>query len=504
MRWFKVLLMLLLAGIFLGGGSLRAGPYFLIDSYDEWQEAMGQHIRPLTPPEWTDYFQIWRMSGVEGQPYPDTTFTPAFLNVSRTGEPEISPPDAGLIMAWVPPQYGSYASAWVYDYGLDPDISNCTIKVTVNPRNWGPTGFINSVSFGIRDNNGKIRSWWWSCPAPIPQNVATTVTIDTSKVGIAATNPPATGFADNGCNLAIAKDFIVDENAQWIFGPLPVPPMGVQVPAAMWNYWHNLTVTPNTKPYKGNYVKYQQKPLEMANGMIYGWDEVSRYDQTIRPIMADDWICKDDRPVTDIHWWGSFKGWTQPNLPPVLPRAFHIGIWTDVPAGPNNQFSHPGQLVWENVCDSWVWNFAGYDKDPRSIEINEACFQFNQLLSQNEWFHQEPDPTGEGRIYWLSIAAIYDQTVTPQYPWGWKTRPHMFMDDAVRMFVFNPVWPVTVGTLWSQGQPVEFPAGTSWDLAFELTTNEPPAKALADLNFSGFVDLADLAIMAEQWLQAIP
>ena len=66
--------------------------------------------------------------------------------------------------------------------------------------------------------------------------------------------------------------------------------------------------------------------------------------------MADDWPCYDNRPITDIHWWGSFIGWTQPNLPPVLPKGFHIGIWTDVAQNdPNNHFgfSHPGTLIWE-------------------------------------------------------------------------------------------------------------------------------------------------------------
>ena len=156
--------------------------------------------------------------------------------------------------------------------------------------------------------------------------------------------------------------------------------------------------------------------------------------------MADDWKCEDDRPITDIHWWGSFLGWTQPHLPPVLPKAFHIGIWTDVPVGgAGNSFSHPGTLLWENLCDTAVWNFAGYDLDPRDpceAMENEACFQWAQFLSQDEWFRQEPMADGMPNIYWLSIAAVYDPCDYQKpdfYPWGWKTRPHVFQDDAVRV-----------------------------------------------------------------------
>jgi hypothetical protein len=52
-------------------------------------------------------------------------------------------------------------------------------------------------------------------------------------------------------------------------------------------------------------------------------------------------------------------------------------------------------------------------------------------------------------------------------------------------------------------QPIEYPVGVSWDLAFELTTNEsdPPS---ADLNIDGIVNLRDLSFLADQWLTAGP
>jgi hypothetical protein len=312
-----------------------------------------------------------------------------------------------------------------------------------------------------------------------------------------------------GFNIAQVQFFDVDENFNYIFGQQPAPPPGGGIPGRAWNYWTNLTVTKNTAAKKWFYIKYSQPPVVIDEGQppkINGWDEISYYGSPGQ-IMADDWPCNDNRPITDIHWWGSFVGWTQPHLPPVLPTAFHMGIWTDVPdPDPLNpqDYSHPGKLIWENTCTSWSWNFAGSDVDPRPNGLeNEACFQFTQLLDEDDWFYQKPD---ENQVYWLSIAAIYTQQQPPQLinPWGWKTRPHKFNDDAVRITGAS-LWLPVIGAVYNVGVPIQLPVwpdpqGVSWDLAFELSTNEPKAPASADLDYSGFVDLADFAIFATQWL----
>ncbi|MCI0499968.1 MAG: carboxypeptidase-like regulatory domain-containing protein [Planctomycetales bacterium] len=505
---------------------------FLIDSYHEWEEALNAsrpqaNIRPATETHWQQYMNYWNdpLTEKDGMPYPPSTFIPAawpdgMLYVYGGGGGGGMPEDAGLVMAWgtnPPPQEGNYASAWQWDYGLDPDLSNCTIQVTVSPM----TPNINIVSFSIVDIANRMRTWWWSVPAAIPSGGPTTVKINTAIAGIGAATPPATGYMNvPGFDITQSQFFDVDENFQYIFGQQPVPPPGQQVFVYGWNYWHNLLVTKNTQAYKGTWPKYSQPPVVLDPNdtvpMISGWDEISVYKPGQWPIMADDWVCLDERPVTDIHWWGSFKGWMQPYLPPVLPKAFHLGIWTDVPVGPNEQFSHPGTLIWEHVCDNWVWNFAGYDLDPRCnypgmpCEKNEACFQFNQLLSEDDWFFQKPseDPD-HPNIYWLSIAAIYDDNATIMNPWGWKTRPHLFNDDAVRIFMTTDgIWPPNVGSVYGNGIPVQIPEypdpeGETWDLAFELTTNKkPPCHNLdGDINHDCIVDLKDFADMASDWLK---
>ncbi|MHC4745104.1 MAG: DUF7901 domain-containing protein, partial [Planctomycetota bacterium] len=263
-------------------------------------------------------------------------------------------------------------------------------------------------------------------------------------------------------------------------------------------------------------IKWSQPPQIDNTGCINGWDEVSDFNDG--PIVADDWLCKDDRPIKDIHWWGSFVGWTDHNLPPIVPDAFHIGIWTDVPdPEPNNPYtiSHPNKLVWENIFDSFAWSYAGCDIDPRREDTEyHSCFKFDQFLSQDEWFHQDPNGDDE-TVYWLSIAAIYspdDYTDPNFYPWGWKTRPHFYNDDAARITTLQgDNWPPAIGDVWKGGQPIRYPEDTSWDMAFALTTNREyePKKTFwtddvsrrADLEPDGVINFKDLAVLISRWAE---
>ncbi|MBN1764225.1 MAG: hypothetical protein JW860_03125 [Sedimentisphaerales bacterium] len=509
--------------------TLSADPYFLLDSEMEWQEMLvptsnGNFIREARPDEWERFMQQREMYLMEGELPPPSIFLPPELYVfpGKEGNPEW-PDEACLVMAWGEPTLpeNDYASAWVFQYGEDPDLRNCTIKLTVHP----PAAIV-MVSFGLTDINGNQCSWTWNNPANIPTSPPpTTITINTSNVpalGVNSSAPAAAAFAWNPAfDMSRVVSVFINEtfhNAPGVFPP-PVPGGGST--KFCWNAWDDMQITPNNGGGGGivvntkSFIKYSQPPVEMQEqpGMIIGWDEPSVFFPG-QIIMADDWECRDERPVTDIHWWGSFLGWTQPTIPRfLLPKAFHIGIWTDVPKGADLEFpfSHPGVLIWENYCDNYVWNFAGYDKDPRGEMENEACFQFNQLLSQDEWFRQSPqaDPLVPN-VYWLSIAAIYDPDQPVSHPWGWKTREHFFNDDAVRIFgIINPdgtFWPpnpLVVGqSKFAAGAPVEFPDGVSWDLAFELTTNQRPPchKLQGDLNHDCKVDLQDFAILASEWL----
>jgi hypothetical protein len=522
----------LLSAVLILPVAALAGPtHFAVQSFADWSRALtpppGQSmVRPMSTTEWAVYMMQYNdPMHLEGNPpYPSTMFLPPELYVHSCsgggggagGCVEGGATD-GLVMAWGDQTMpaGQYASAWVYQYGMDPDLSNSTVTIQVEP----PCG-MTQISVGIVDAAGLIRAWYWNVAAagaPAGPGVLvcspvggvparTNITIDLSKVGVAAASPVAFSYSNApGFLITNVLSFTFDENFNWVPPTPPVPPPG-QTDPKPWNYWFNLAVYPNgVTVNKGYYIKYSQPPVELEHGLINGWDVPSV--EMMTPIAADDWKCLDNRPVTDIHWWGSFKGWKERGLPQVMPIAFRIGIWTDVPASPTNPFSHPGTMIWENYCTSWSWNFAGYDVDPRigdpDYSPDEACFQFNQLLSEDEWFLQDPTTNS---VYWLSIAAVYSTAGQVQYPWGWKTRPHFFNDDGVRIMATD-IWPPVLGATYLHGMPIEYPAGVSWDFAFELTTNKPAYcddPIVGDFNCDKIVNFLDFATFANNWLVIAP
>jgi hypothetical protein len=205
----------------------------------------------------------------------------------------------------------------------------------------------------------------------------------------------------------------------------------------------------------------------------------------LHQIAADDWQLPDDRPVTGIHWWGTFDGWTESSLPPEMPLAFHLGIWTGTPdpdpARPDT-FAHPDTLVWESYCTNWTWALSGFEPGDKS-GLGQTCFQFTHLLSQDQWFQIEraAEDTGAGRpvTYWLSISAVYDpKGAKPAHEWTWKTRPGgptaaATSIRAIAAPAATPAWPAVIGARWQDGQPLRDQALAPVDMVFQLTTYAP-------------------------------
>ncbi|MBN2445601.1 MAG: hypothetical protein JXO22_02675 [Phycisphaerae bacterium] len=279
------------------------------------------------------------------------------------------------------------------------------------------------------------------------------------------------------------------------------------------------------------YPKWLQRPTENPAypGYLYGWNEPTRDD--VGPIACDDWLCVDGRAITSVHWWGSYtNGWMEEH-PPALPMAgFAIGIWTDVPAGIDRPWSHPGSMLkrWEMPVGRLQERYVGVDYHPD--HGYEAYFRYDFYAADGDFFTQDPNSQD---VYWVSIAPTYvcpcvgdvnqdgltdngdidpfiacqgqDPTgpcayadincdgvidtndydpfvclisggqnccpstdpPVPYHPWGIKTRRPAWNDAAVMMTA--PLTP-DIGAQFGDGLPIENYEGR-WDLAFILSSD---------------------------------
>ena len=163
--------------------------------------------------------------------------------------------------------------------------------------------------------------------------------------------------------------------------------------------------------------------------------------------VADDWTCNESGPVTDIHFWGSWKD----DLVGVISH-FEISIHADDPVGalgyfPDNQYSTPlyrddegnlGELWYQGVYPGEFterWYASGdqgwYDPNDGTVlaSNHQEIYQYNIILPENDAsFHQI-----EGEVYWLMIQAVMDpENSAPGAEWGWKTSMSAHhLDDAV-------------------------------------------------------------------------
>jgi len=175
----------------------------------------------------------------------------------------------------------------------------------------------------------------------------------------------------------------------------------------------------NWMPDDGHKMHYPQLPN------IQGWG----VDATYPVVLADDWMCGETGWVKDIHFWGAYQFGGVGRV-----ERFVLSIHADVPAGVDQPYSHPGDLLWEYETDY-------FSETPFDMETPEGwyssmlewfafddhigLYQYNIYLPEEFWFWQD-----EGTIYWLNITAIF---ANPEGTgrWGWKSSIEHWNDDAV-------------------------------------------------------------------------
>jgi hypothetical protein len=155
-----------------------------------------------------------------------------------------------------------------------------------------------------------------------------------------------------------------------------------------------------------------------------------------------------------------------------------------------NLFSHPGEIIWEYDAAEYDEVLVGYDKHPHG-EPNEPVFRYSVRLPEEDWFHQ-PDYNG---IFWLSVQAVYDAN-QPKYPWGWTNHKHVFNDDAVQGRD-----DAVLGLVWNE---VKDQTGASADMSFMLFTDPNECSTCANYNLDANVNFIDYAEFANQWCWSGP
>ncbi|KKL88651.1 hypothetical protein LCGC14_1922560, partial [marine sediment metagenome] len=173
-----------------------------------------------------------------------------------------------------------------------------------------------------------------------------------------------------------------------------------------------------------------------------GWDV-----NFIQPkVLADDWECTEDGPVSDVHFWMSSR-----MDEPFILLSVHLSIHTDDLSNPD--YSQPGNLLWEADFDPSMFTVnpygtgqqGWYDPNPPEQVYPGDHFMFYQVN-----IPRIPDPwiQEKGTIYWLDISVV---GIGPLglAQLGWKTSLDHFRDNAV--------WADDTGGAIAQWQPLTDP-----------------------------------------------
>jgi hypothetical protein len=233
-------------------------------------------------------------------------------------------------------------------------------------------------------------------------------------------------------------------------------------------------------------------------------------------VLADDFLCTQTGPITDIHIWGSWlndllpwwdvedEGGTTVFAEDPGAVAFRLSLHGNVEDPDDtdpNTFSHPddefwnewffpGEFEWREVANA----IEGF-MDPNIPVSQVQIIGFDTRVFQYNFFPKLPPNQVAGEIYWLDVTAV---PLAPgpegeEVLFGWKSaRPEdRWMDDAVygHMTVaadgsIVPVndWLPLKYPLWV-GHPYE---GQTMDLSFVIT---PEPGTLMMLLGAGLIGL---------------
>jgi hypothetical protein len=214
--------------------------------------------------------------------------------------------------------------------------------------------------------------------------------------------------------------------------------------------------TAQTECVETNGVKYVQNPN--LDGGLDVWNEPY--------VLADDFVCTNSGPISDIHLWGS---WLK-NAVDLGAITFWLGVYDDVPVSATNTgFSHPGNLLWQQwfAPGAYAENFYAtaaesfLDPGPPAIVGTDNAAYYYCFYPTNPLI--QLGSTSAPKIYWLAAYAQLPGGATNEF--GWKTTQAVQNDISV-----HAPWPGLPPTGNPGWTPTLLPSGGPVDLAFKLTT----------------------------------
>lgn len=232
-------------------------------------------------------------------------------------------------------------------------------------------------------------------------------------------------------------------------------------------------------------IKWLQFP-DMANGI----NILSLPDN---PVVADDWFCTNGKPITEVHFWGSYLSrdgvhWEQGN--PVPPNTtpgveeFKLSFHKDIPAGvdPEMPWSHPGDLI----RDVWVHFEKVEERYWDSVPHTDAA---GNIWWEHKFYYivhlKKPFQQRQGEVYWLDVGAKPREG--SDWFWGWETSKDHWNDNAVRG---NGSW-------WQQlfGWAIDFEdlmLGATYNVGATFITSGVPVTVKAFMGGGNFAKVVNL------------